>query len=175
MGPYRAKALALLFALCAGPAVAQSEGWHYSHLPGEGDRASIGCASGSTSQTYTCIAVRCEDDFTVGLHLHTSRAGGAAGRWGLTVDRERASIETEGPSLYGAKIADPDNWLLERIEQGTFIYIQHADDEGGDFAHISLAGSYRAIREALYFCAPRTGADEQKDSLIVSDQDLQEN
>lgn len=169
MGPHRAKTIAALFGLLAGPALAQSPGWTYSHLVGEGDRASMGCATGSTAEAYTCLAVRCEDDFSVGLHLHTSRTGGAAGRWMATLDREDYAFEAiADASPYGARILDPENWLGERLEQGTFIYLRHADDSEGGFAHISLAGSYKAIREALYFCAPRVSPNEQNGGPDVS-------
>ena len=66
--------------LIAQPVFAQEAGWHYSPLAGEGDRAALGCAAGATASSFTCLAVRCEDDFTVGLHIHTSRPGGDAGR-----------------------------------------------------------------------------------------------
>ncbi len=87
----------------------------------------------------------------------------------MTLDREDRTVEAaaeDGP--YSGRIADPEGWLLDRIEQGTFVYLRHADDEAGGFAHISLAGSYRAIREALYFCAPRTGPNEQIGGQHVS-------
>lgn len=174
MGPYRA--IAILGLLLPATATAQSPGWGYSPLPGEGDRASMGCATGSTAQEHTCLVVRCEDDFSVGLHLLTSRPGGAVGSWLMTLDREDRTVSAVAEDApYSARIEDPEGWLLDRIEQGTFVYLRHADDEAGGFAHISLAGSYRAIREALYFCAPRTGPTEQTGGQHVSaDADIME-
>ena len=67
----------------ATPTLAQEAGWHYSLLPGEGDRAALGCSYDATPQRYTCLAVRCEDDFSVGIHIHTSRADGDVGHWTL--------------------------------------------------------------------------------------------
>src|SRR5690606_822299 len=93
--------------LAAAPAAAQEAGWHYSPYPGEGDRAALGCAHGSTPQVHTCIAVRCEDDYTVAVHLDTTRLGGDAGRWQLEIDNEDftvTAVEVED-SPYGAKVS----------------------------------------------------------------------
>ncbi len=59
-------------------------------------------------------------------------------------------------SPYGARFADDGEWLLDRLRHGTFIYLRHADDAAPGFAYIDLTGSFRAIGEALYWCAPRT-------------------
>ena len=100
----KAAALALLSVIA--PAVAQESGWHYSPYPGEGDRAALGCSYGSTPTSHTCIAVRCEDDFSVGLHIDTTRPGGDGGRWSVQIDgeaREVSAIAVEG-SPYGARV-----------------------------------------------------------------------
>lgn len=156
MGSPRAKVLSLAFLLCAAPATAQAPGWQYSPLPGEGDRASLGCARDSIASDFTCLAVRCEADYSVGFHVHSTRPGGDAGRWLLTADREDhviAALASEAP--YGAKFADESGWLLDRLRHGTFIYLRHKDDMDAGFAYIDLTGSFRAIEEALYWCAPR--------------------
>ena len=49
--------------------------------------------------------------------------------------------------------------LLDGLRHGTFVYLRHEDDADGAFAHISLAGSFRAIEEALQWCAPRVPRD----------------
>ena len=168
MGSYRAAALALAAVLNAPTALAQEAGWRYSPLPGEGDRASMGCARGSTAEDFTCLVVRCEDDLSTGLHIHASRPGGNTGIWEMTLDRETRQLPAvEGPAPYGARLADPHGWLLDGLRHGTFIYLRHAGDEGAAFAFIDLAGSYHAIAEALYWCAPRTGPDEQIDGSGV--------
>ncbi len=173
MGPDRAKALILALALWAPPVLAQNPGWHYSPLPGEGDRASLGCARGSTEEDFTCLAVRCEDDFSIGIHIHASRVS-AGGRWAMTLDREdRVIAAMAGASPYGAKLIDDDGWLLERLRQGTFVYLRPADDEGAGFAYIDLAGSFHAIEEALYWCAPRVPAAEQNSDPGVKVMDAQ--
>jgi hypothetical protein len=162
MGPDRAKVLSLALLLCAAPAMAQTPGWHYSPLPGEGDRASLGCARASTAADFTCLAVRCEDDYSVGVHIYSTRASGDAGRWLMTADREDRALETmTGETPYGAKFADESGWLLDRLRQGTFIYLRHEDDNDVGFAYIDLAGSFHAIEEALYWCAPRALESEQ--------------
>lgn len=152
----------LALVLSAQPALAQSPGWHYSPLPGEGDRASLGCARGSTAEEFTCLAVRCEDDFSIGVHVHASRAG-MDGRWEMTLDREaRVLTEMAGPSPYRARLSDDEGWLLDRLRQGTFVYLRPAGDDDTGSAYIDLTGSFRAIEEALFWCAPRLGQDEQK-------------
>jgi hypothetical protein len=160
MGPYRAALIALL--LLIQPALAQTAGWHFSPLAGEGDRAAMGCARGSTPQDFTCLVVRCEDDFTTGLHLYASRFGGAAGTWTMTLDREDKSFVAEasdGP--YGAQIRQDADFLLDRLRHGTFVYLRHSEDQYAPFAFISLAGSMTTINEALYWCAPRVPRAEQ--------------
>jgi len=168
MGPHSTPALILLVLLGTTPVAGIEAGWHYSPLPGEGDRASMGCARGATTDHHACLVVRCEDDFTTGLHVHTSRPGGAAGRWEMTLDREARVLETmAGTTPYGARLADPDGWLLDGLRHGTFVYLRHVNDKEDAFDFIDLGGSYRSIAEALYWCAPRVKADEQSDTTGV--------
>ena len=150
-----------MLALCAGPALSQEPGWHYSHLPGEGDRASLGCSQESGAGNYTCLAVRCEDDFSTGVHVHSSRVGGVAGAWEFTLDRETRSLVAEGGGPYGGRLLDQDGWLLDGLRHGTFVYLRHEGDAEGGFALIGLSGSFTAIAEALHWCAPRAPAGEQ--------------
>jgi hypothetical protein len=144
----------LLLAL-ATPAAALEPGWHYSPLRGEGDRATLGCDREATADSYTCLAVRCEDDYTTGIHIHTSRPQ-VLGTWEMTLDRENASFTAVADDApYGGRFLERSDWLLERILQGTFIYLRHADDPVGAFAYIDLGGSLYAVNRALAFCAPR--------------------
>ena len=166
MGPHPAQALTIALALLAGPAAAQEAGWHYSPLPGEGDRATLGCARDSTPDDFTCLAVRCEDDFKTGIHIHTSRPH-ILGEWEMTLDRENASFIAEaadGP--YGGQFRERSDWLLDRIRQGTFIYLRHVDDTDGAFAYIDLSGSLYAINAALAFCAPRVPVEPNTDDGV---------
>lgn len=168
MGSHRAAGL-IAFLILAQPALAQTSGWQFSPLPGEGDRAAMGCARDATPQNFTCIAVRCEDDFTTGLHIYSSRAGGDAGTWDMTLDRENRSFVAEksgGP--YGARIREDADMLLDRLRHGTFVYLRHSGDEFAPFAYIDLSGSMKTIAEALYWCAPRVPPAEQN---AVSDVD----
>jgi hypothetical protein len=153
MGSHPATVLILLAAM-GSPATAIEPGWHYSPLPGEGDRATLGCDREATDTAFTCLAVRCEDDYATGLHVHASRDG-VAGLWEMTIDRENAELLAEPSTPYGGRfIADAD-WLLERLKQGTFVYLRHTADTEGRFAYIDLGGSLFAIHRALAWCAPR--------------------
>lgn len=144
----------------SGAAPSQEPGWHHSPLPGEGDRAALGCARGSEADNFTCLAVRCEDDFSVGVHVHGTRPGGDAGAWEMTIDREnRTPLAEESDAPYGAKFREDADWLLDRLRHGSFVYLRHADDEAPGFAFITLAGSFAAIHRALYHCAPRVRAE----------------
>jgi len=161
MGPHRAARLIALLALVT-PSMAQVPGWQFSHLPGEGDRAAMGCDRDADADTFTCLAVRCEDDFTIGLHVHSSRYGGDAGLWEMTLDREARSLLAEAsPGPYGARFNADADFLLDRLRHGTFVYLRHSEDLNAPFAYIDLSGSMTAISEALYWCAPRTVPDEQ--------------
>ena len=152
---HAAGAAAALLAL-ASAASAQEAGWHYSPLSGEGDRAALGCAHGSTASSFTCLAIRCEDDFTVGLHIHTSRAGGDAGRWRLTVDEEQLDLEAAADgSPYHARVGAGADEAIDRIRNGAVAYLHPSDGAAVSAEAIPLGGSFAAIGAALFFCAPR--------------------
>jgi hypothetical protein len=144
-------------AALASPAIAQEAGWHYSPLEGEGDRAALGCSYGATAQSYTCLAVRCEDDFSIGLHIHTSRVGEDAGRWVLEFDKEGDRFPvtaTADGSPYRARIDGDVAPLLEALKNDGLVYLDPAEGAPLDRA-ISLSGSLYVINQALYFCAPK--------------------
>lgn len=145
-----------LVLLAVTPAGAQEAGWTFSPLPGEGDRAAMGCAHNSDPTTFTCLVVRCEDDYTVGVHVHTSRAGSHAGRWRLNIDREPdafTAIVDDAP--YGARLEGDVALVIEKLKQGAMAYIDPLEGEPVALNGIPLTGSLYAINQALYFCAPR--------------------
>lgn len=145
------------------PVAAQEAGWHYSPYPGEGDRAALGCAYGSTPQIHTCIAVRCEDDYTVALHLDTTRLGGDAGRWQLEIDNEDftvTAVEVVG-SPYGAKVSGDVSAIIGAIKNGVSLFLDPLDGSPVASSGIGLSGSLYAINQALYFCAPRIVPDSE--------------
>jgi hypothetical protein len=149
---------ALWVGLSVTPTLAQEAGWHYSPLPGEGDRAAMGCSYGASPERYTCLAVRCEDDFSVGVHIHTSRAGGDAGRWVLEFDREMVRFPVTavaGTSPYHARIEGEVGDIVYNLLNAGLVYLDPEDGASSDRA-ISLSGSLAAINKALYFCAPKS-------------------
>ena len=149
----------VLFMLSGAPAGAQEPGWHYSPLPGEGDRATLGCDREASPERFTCLAVRCEDDFSTGLYVHSSLPDDT-GVWEMTIDRENHAFLAEpAGAAYGGRIIEDAGWLLERIRQGSFVYLRHKDD-AGPFGFISLSGSLYAINSALAWCAPPAPASE---------------
>ena len=169
MGPYRTAGLVAALILSA-PAMAQSPGWQFSPIKGEGDRAAMGCSREATETDFTCLVVRCEDDFSTGLYLYSSRFGGTDGNWAMTLDREDRSftaVPSKGP--YGAQIVEDADFLLDRLRHGTFIYMRHSADENLHFAYIDLSGSMAAITEALFWCAPRVPPAEQNAPPNVKD------
>lgn len=160
MGSHRtqdvtARLLAALL-LLAAPAAAQEAGWHYSPLPGEGDRATLGCALKSKRQSFTCLAVRCEDDFNVGVHIYTSRPQGDVGEWAITVDKETRLFSAEASKPYGAKLVGDYSWVTSNLAKGAVAYLEPADGSAMPANHIPLDGSLYAINRALAYCAPRT-------------------
>ena len=177
MGPDRTqKGLILAFALAllTAPVAAQQPGWHYSPLPREGDRATLGCDRDATPEAFTCLAVRCEDDYSTGIHVHTSRAD-VLGTWAMTLDRETASfVAEESDAPYGGRFIARSDWLLDRIKQGTFIYLRHVEDREGSHAYIDLGGSLYAVNAALAHCAPRLPAAEPINGEGVSPQTTME-
>lgn len=149
---------ALVIGLAIPPTLGQEAGWHYSPLPGEGDRATLGCSYGANPKSHTCLAVRCEDDFSVGLHIHTSRADGDTGRWTLEFDKEGERFPVtavEDASPYHARIEGDVAPILDLLKNSGLVYL---DPEGSALTDraISLSGSLTAINQALYFCAPKT-------------------
>lgn len=155
MGPHRTQILTLALALCTLPASAQQPGWSYSPLPGEGDRAALGCGRESSSDAFACLAVRCEDDFSTGIHIHTSRAQGDAGRWAITIDKETRWFDAEPAQPYGARLSGELAWVLHNLANGAVAYLQPEDGSPMPDNHIALDGSLYAINRALAFCAPR--------------------
>ena len=167
MGSHRTKALIRLAALLATianvfPSRAQEAGWSYSPLPGEGDRATLGCADGSDATSFVCFAVRCEDDFSTGIHIHTSRPEGDVGQWLVTIDKEERWITAEaGNGPYGARVVEEDfAWMMDRLQQGGIAHLHPRDDQPLPRNRISLAGSLYAINRALAWCAPRVPRSE---------------
>jgi hypothetical protein len=144
------------FLVLSSTAQGQEVGWHFSPLPGEGDRAALGCARDSDPEIFACLAVRCEDDFTVGIHMHTSRPEGDLGDWVVNVDRERFPVSVVlSDAPYGGRIEGDVSVLLYSLKQGEAAYV---DPPGGGAAprnYIPLDGSLMAINEALAWCAPR--------------------
>lgn len=156
MRPARFFALGLATALAA-PALAQTEGWAYSPLPGEGDRAAMGCSHGATPERHTCLVVRCEDDFTVGVHIHTSRAGSDAGRWRIEFDKGDPVHDVEAAedgSPYGARIQGDVEPIIFGLKNLGLVYLDPQDGFEVD-QQIDLNGSLYVINQALYFCAPK--------------------
>jgi hypothetical protein len=149
--------VALTFAALATPAGAQEAGWHYSPLPGEGDRAALGCARGSDAAEFACIAVRCEDDFSVGVHLYTSRPGGDAGDWRISVDETSFDVAAASEaSPYGDRVGGDVGPVVDALKNGAVAYLTPAEGPELSLNAIPLTGSLYAINQALYFCAPKT-------------------
>jgi hypothetical protein len=155
MGPSRTTIASLLWAAFALPGAAQQPGWSYSPLPGEGDRAAMGCGLESGPEAFTCVAVRCEDDFSTGVHIHTSRPQGSAGRWAITVDKETRSFDAEAAEPYGARLVGDFSWVLHNLTHGAVAYLEPEDGSPMPDNHIALDGSLYAINRALAYCAPR--------------------
>lgn len=147
--------------LLAAPALAQEAGWHYSPLPGEGDRAALGCALKSTPESFACLAVRCEDDFNIGVHIHTSRPEGDVGDWAITVDKETRMFSAEASKPYGAKLVGDYSWVTTNLANGAVAYLEPGDGSPMPANHIALDGSLYAINKALAFCAPRIPATSE--------------
>jgi len=152
--------VALAGLLLVLPTQAQEAGWHYSPLPGEGDRATLGCALQSTPEQFTCIAVRCEDDFTVGIYAHTSRAQTHTGEWLVTIDRvNRPFVAAKGEGPYGARLPDPDGWLLHNLKNGAVAYLHPIEGPPAPLNFIALSGSLYEINRALAYCVPPAPAE----------------
>jgi hypothetical protein len=138
------------------PVLAQEAGWHYSPFDGEGDRAALGCAYGSDATTFTCLAVRCEDDLSVGLHIHTSRLGGDEGGWRLDIDGEHFELTARADGApYHARVEGDVAPLLDGLRNGAVAYLDPATGAPVSRNGISLEGSLYVINQALYFCAPK--------------------
>lgn len=165
-----ARLLAAAVIALSGVIAARGEepGWQFSPLAGEGDRAALGCTKDSTSTSYTCLVVRCEDDFSVGLHIHTSRLGGGAGRWDLSLDKDTVPlVAVPDQSPYGTRAEGDLPRILDGLEQGLVAYLDPADGTPGNVSYIPLEGSLKTIRQALYFCAPRVEQGQPTPADVV--------
>jgi hypothetical protein len=140
----------------AWPVSAQEAGWHYSPLPGEGDRAAMGCGYAADAQEFTCLVVRCEDDHATGLHIHTSRPGGDAGRWRIDIDKDSYEVRASASEApYGARVEGDVATLIDGLRNGAVAYLDPLEGDPVSRNGISLSGSLYVVNQALYFCAPR--------------------
>lgn len=163
------RSAALLLGLLAAPALGQEAGWHFSPLLGEGDRAALGCNREATAEAYLCLAVRCEDDYGIGLYLHGNRPIGLGDDWTMTIDREfTLPLQIEGSDApYGARIGGDVTGPLEALKNGGIAYLDASD--GSVSAQIPLAGSLNAINRALYYCAPRQPPSGDEEATVDGD------
>jgi hypothetical protein len=154
-------AIGLVGVAIAGPTLAQQSGWHYSPYAGEGDRAALGCAYESTPEIHTCVAVRCEDDFSVALYVDTKRLGGDGGRWRLQIDEATHEVVATpvANSPYGAKVEGDVAAIIDAIKNGVSLYLDPLEGSPLTRNGIGLSGSLYAINQALYFCAPKAPSD----------------
>lgn len=158
------RTLAALLVLAAAPAAAQEAGWRYSPAAGEGDRAAMGCAAGSTAAQHTCVVIRCEDDFTVGIYVDVAPSVGSVGSvgsWRIGIDRVTHDVTaaTAGTAPYDVRLEGDVAAIVDDIRNGDRLYLDLLDGEPPALNGISLRGSLLAINRALYFCAPRVVPD----------------
>ena len=79
----------------------------------------------------------------------------------MTVDRENFDLIVAASAPYRGRVTGDIEPLLERLRQGTFVYLHRIGDDASAYAYIDLNGSLLAIREAFFWCAPRTAPGEQ--------------
>ncbi len=159
----------ILLAVLVIPSFAygQEAGWHYSPLPDEGDRASLGCASQSTPEDYACLAVRCEDDFSHALYVYASAPAIPGTSWRLTIDEIVYELSTEkGPGPYGLRISGDVTEIIDALKNGALAYIELSGVPEAAAHAIPLDGSFYAINEAFAFCAPRNPVVHQDDAPL---------
>lgn len=60
-----------------------------------------------------------------------------------------------GTAPYNAKFTEDPRWLLERLKQGTYVYLQPESGSQPTVNPVQLSGSLFAINSALAYCAPR--------------------
>lgn len=142
------------------PVAGQQAGWSYSPLPREGDRAAMGCGLASTANAYACLVVRCEDDFSIGVHVFTSRTGGDEGDWAITIDKETRSYNAASALPYGARLTGDVGWIIDGLKHGAVAYLQPQDGAALPDNHLALNGSLYTINRALAWCAPRAPTNE---------------
>jgi hypothetical protein len=116
-------------------------------------------ASGATREVFACFVVRCEDDFDVGLYVHTSGPRDDAGKWVLQIDDVKHEfVAQREPAPYNAEVQGDVLQLIDEMKNGGVAYLERPDGGGGH--PIPLSGSLYAINQALYFCAPRAPVEE---------------
>ena len=90
------------------------------------------------------------------IDIHTSRPGGDAGRWRLTVDEEQIDLDAAADgSPYHARVGTGADAAIDRIRNGAVACLHPHDGAAVSAEAIPLGGSYAAIGAALYYCAPR--------------------
>lgn len=126
---------------------------------GRGLQGKSGLFAQLDARLFACLAVRCEDDFSIGVHIHTGRSAGDSGDWRITIDKEEREFTAMADGApYGARISGDIDWVLDGLRNGATAYIHPVNGAALMLNSIPLSGSLHAINSALAFCAPRVRA-----------------
>ena len=146
--------------ILALPSPAQEPGWSYSPLPREGDRAALGCASGSTKAEFHCLAVRCEVDGQLAIYAYATEPAAFTGRWTLQIDKQNyavfglpgwmsqpytSRIAEAPPGLTETLVADLIAGAIAMMEFGTT----------GEAVPVPLGGTARWVGGTQIACEPK--------------------
>lgn len=148
--------------LCFGEAIAAESRWQPSPFEGEEKRAAIGCSDHATDEAWACIAVRCEDDGTIGLYAEIDGGGNGAGRWTLDVDGRGWEVYGDTGAragLYTAHLLVAPDDLLVSLKKGRIALLDKRLQMADGFEIISLKGASQQIDRVLSACSRRLDAN----------------
>lgn len=153
----------------AGCGFASGRGWDASSFPNEPRNPAIGCSVGADDDYWTCLAVRCEDNGTLGLYYEYSD-GGTNHPFSLMIDGEKFPVR---PEAAGEGIAFPTRLtgdvvsIVSRLKAGNQVkLVDMTPPLNSGFDTILLRGSSRAIGAVEAACAPVGGVQVSEGDLL---------
>ena len=154
-----ARATFSVIALAAtAAAVVAQDAWQPSPFPGEEDLAVMGCSDSTNEEAWSCLAVRCENDWSLGLYAELTNLT-LDGEFTLVVGEESFPVSgrTQEQSIpYNNRLDGEIPDILAAMKSAEAVVIDRPDDPlNPGFDTIPLRGAADAITALEARCTQR--------------------